>query len=130
MYVRPNILRSEAECPHCKVLPSDEYLDWFQALRTECGFGLPFKSMYRCPEYNTMIGGSQSSVHLLCADPGVYGAADIGIPKSGTRRRWIIMAAAIQLGMNNFEVCDYHLHVGIAPDDHVQVRKLYWGISR
>jgi len=129
-YIRPNITIAEASCSHCGVLPSDQYLDWFQHLRTVCGFALPFRSMYRCPDWNDNIGGSPSSVHLLCAEDNIFGAADIGISRSQPRKRWTIMAAALEFGMNNFEVCDYHLHIGIAPIDHIQVHKLYWNTSK
>jgi len=130
-YIRTNILVSEAMCPHCHILPSDTYLNWFQELRDNCGFALPFKSMYRCPVHNSTIGGSKSSVHLLSADrDGPYGAADIGISKANPRKRMVIVRKALKLGANNLEICDYHLHIGIAPDSHIQSNKLYWGVSK
>lgn len=129
-YIRANILFSEAACPHCNKLPTDEYLDWFQHLRDKCGFPLPFNSMYRCPEYNKSIGGSDTSVHLLGAEPGIYGAADIGIDRFQSKKRWILMYWAFHLGMNNFEVADGHLHIGIAPTGHPQSESLYWGKSK
>ena len=58
-----------------------EFMDLLQALRTECGFGLPVMSGYRCPEHNAAIGGGPAhpaGVALICAASAGNSAAPIG----------------------------------------------------
>lgn len=128
--VRTNISVREAACPCCGELPNDRLLDRLQALRDACGFPLPFTSIYRCPIHNKTIGGHPTSVHKLGAQDNDYGAADIGIHKRYSKKRFIILIAALDLGFNNLEVCDRHIHIGIAPSGHPQAISLYWGVSK
>ena len=126
----PNISLKEASCPCCGTMASAALLDKVQKFREACGFAIPFTSIYRCYEYNKKIKGSKLSLHLLSASSDGYGAVDCGINKSRSNNRWDMLKAAIQLGMNNFEVCDGHLHIGWAPHGHAMEHRLYWGISK
>ncbi|KKK74765.1 hypothetical protein LCGC14_2880470 [marine sediment metagenome] len=133
MTIWPNISVQEATCSCCGVMASAGLLDRIQALRDGCGFPIPFTSIYRCPDYNKKIGGSKLSLHLLSAtreDNENHGAVDCGIDKSHSKNRWTILNVARQLGMNNFEVCDGHLHIGWAPHSHAMQNRLYWGVSK
>lgn len=124
----PNISMQEATCPCCGVMASARLLDRIQALRDGCGFTIPFTSIYRCPEYNEKIKGSRLSLHLMSAtreDNENHGAVDCGINKSQSKNRWTILNVARQLGMNNLEVCDGHLHIGWAPHGHAMQNRLY-----
>ena len=127
MNLRKNISEKEAECPHCKKLPSDLFLDKLQELRDACGFALPFKSIYRCPEHNKAIGGSDDSVHIT-ETALAFGAADIGM--INPRMRMQVIGTALILGFNNIEICDKHIHVGMAPPGSRQIDCMYWGISK
>lgn len=126
----PNISMAEATCSHCGQLASAELLDKIQAFRTACGFPIPFTSICRCPEHNENIGGSKYSLHLESQKKNEFGAVDCGIPKSHSRNRWTMLNAARQLGANNIEVCDGHIHIGWAPKGHVMQNRLYWGVSK
>jgi len=126
----PNISLKEASCPCCGVMASPALLSKVQKFREACGFAIPFTSIYRCYEYNKKIKGSKISLHLLSASSDGYGAVDCGIPKSRSQNRWAMLKAAIQLGMNNFEVCNGHLHIGWAPHGHAMQHRLYWGVSK
>ena len=125
MNIRENITRKEAECPHCQKLPSDDFLDLLQTLRTLCDMPLNFSSIYRCPDFNRMIGGSHDSLHTQTRE---YGAGDI--KTRNFKKRYIIITKALKLGFNNIEVCNYHLHVGKAPKGHRQENSFFWGISK
>jgi len=127
--VRTNISVKEAACPCCGELPNDRLLNRLQALREQCGFPLRFTSTYRCPTHNRAVGGSPSSVHML-GNRDDLGAADIGIRKHYSKKRFLIIAHALDLGFNNLEVCNEHLHVGVCPESHRQHKSLYWGISK
>jgi hypothetical protein len=87
-YVRENITRKEAECPHCKEIPCYEFLDMLQSLRSFCQMPLPFTSIYRCPDYNREIGGSHDSLHTYSKNR-LFGAADIRT--QNYKKRWIIV---------------------------------------
>ncbi len=126
----PNISVEEASCSHCGQMASAELLDKIQAFRTACGFPIPFTSICRCEEHNEDIGGSKYSLHLLSMNKDGYGAVDCGVDKSQSRKRWAMLNAARQLGMNNLEVCDGHIHIGWAPHGHVMEHRLYWGVSK
>ncbi len=128
--IRKNISRREAACPHCGELPSDRLLDRIQALRDACGFPLPFTSIYRCPVHNKLIGGHPNSVHPLGNRPAGYGAGDIGLHKRYSKKRYIVVTKALALGFNNIEVCNGHLHIGLAPKGHAMLNSLYWGVSK
>lgn len=126
----PNISIEEATCSCCGEMASAELLDKIQAFRDACGFPIPFTSIYRCDEYNEKIGGSQYSLHLVSVHNDGYGAVDCGISKEQSKNRWAMLIAARQLGINNLEVCDGHIHIGWAPHGHVMQHRLYWGVSK
>jgi len=128
--IRKNISVREAACPHCGKLPSDRLLDRLQALREACSFPLPFRSINRCPIHNKLVGGHINSVHQLGAQDNDYGAGDIGLHKRYSKKRYILLNRALRLGFNNIEVCNGHIHAGIAPKGHPMYDSLYWGISQ
>ncbi len=128
--VRKNISRKEAECPHCGLLPSEEFLHLLQRLRDAYGGPLHFTSIFRCTTYNRDIKGYKYSAHKVKKKNAAYGAADIRVGRYYNRRRWIIVTLAIKLGFNNIEVCDKHIHVGRVPEDHMVYHKMPWGISK
>ena len=135
--MRRNISASEGDCKcGCGTVPSPAYLDLFQALRDRVGFSLPFTSMTRCMDHNEASGGSAISPHLLCPDPGPYGAADIGIKPRSRKdggepdKVFRIVVAALSLGANNIEVCDAHIHIGWVPHSHPMFETGYWGESQ
>ena len=67
--------------------------------------GIPFKinSGYRTIEHNEKVGGRPNSSHI------VGKAVDIAI--QGSRERWIILDALIQVGFNRFGLADTFIHV-------------------
>lgn len=135
--LRRNITVGEATCPcGCLAVASDTLLDNAQLLRDRVGFALPFNSIVRCPAYNRSIGGSTLSAHLLSLEKGPFGATDIGIkPRARSDggypdKTFRIIAVAKELGANNIEVCDGHIHIGWVPFNHAMFETLYWGRSK
>lgn len=132
-----NISKKEACCPcGCGTIASTEFLDQVQGLRDWVGFPIPINHMARCEKYNKQIGGSSTSAHLLSSQPGPHGAIDHKI-KSRSRaaggkpdRAYRMRKAAMDLGWNNFEVCNAHGHAGIVPFGHAQFEAEYWGKSK
>lgn len=130
-----NITREEATCHcGCGLLASPEWLDWLQDLRDEVGFPLPFRNITRCSEYAKM--GSSTSAHKLSSEPGLYGGADMGLkPRAravggAPDRVYQVVKTALEMGFNNIEVCDGHIHVGHVPPGHPQHECVYWGLSK
>ena len=135
--LRRNISVKEGSCPcGCNTVASDALLDNAQLLRDRVGFSLPFSSIVRCKTYNKKIGGSSVSVHLLSLEPGPYGALDIKIrPRSRKDdgqpdKVFRIVVVALQLGANNIEVCDGHVHIAWTPFGHPMFETVYWGKSK
>ncbi len=135
--LRRNISKYEASCPcGCGAVASDALLDNLQLLRDRVGFALPFNSIVRCPKYNRKKGGSTISDHLLSLESGPFGAGDIGIkPRSRVDDGFPDKAARVvntakELGANNIEVCDGHLHIGWVYFNHAMFETLYWGKSK
>ena len=132
-----NISLKEASCPcDCGTVASNELLDNAQTLRDRVGFPLPFSSIVRCPTYNKKIGGSSITVQLLSLEPGPYGALDIKIKpssrKEGGRPDLVfrIVVIALQLGANNIEICDGHVHISWTPFGQPMFETVYWGMSK
>ncbi|KKM70854.1 hypothetical protein LCGC14_1436640 [marine sediment metagenome] len=135
--LRRNITIDEAICPcSCGATPSSALLDNIQSLRDRVGFALPFNSIVRCPPYNRKIGGSIISAHLLSLEVGPFGAVDIGIKPRSRKdggypdKTFRIITVAKELGANNIEVCDGHIHIGWVPFEHPMFETLYWGRSK
>jgi len=56
----------EFQCHHCGTVKLDPaVVIKLQAMRTELGCPLYVLSGYRCPTYNTQIGGAKGSYHML-----------------------------------------------------------------
>tara|TARA_B110000046_G_scaffold74671_1_gene82765 strand:+ start:2496 stop:2915 length:420 start_codon:yes stop_codon:yes gene_type:complete len=69
--------------------------------------GIPFKvnSGYRTPFHNTMVGGVESSSHMnipCCA---------VDIKAEDSRTRFIIISAAIQVGINRIGIGKNFIHL-------------------
>ena len=70
------ITREEYTCNHCHKLPPDmsenmyplvyqKFFEDFAVIRGNFGKPINISSGYRCPEYNTKIGGSLISAHMF-----------------------------------------------------------------
>lgn len=61
----------ECKCPCCdriRIVPGFfRHMNLLEEMRQEVGHALIINSGYRCPEYNTKVGGAQRSWHLLYA---------------------------------------------------------------
>ena len=69
--------------------------------------GIPFKvnSGYRTPFHNTMVGGVESSSHMnipCCA---------VDIKADDSRTRFLIISAAIQVGINRIGIGENFIHL-------------------
>ena len=69
--------------------------------------GIPFKvnSGYRTPFHNTMVGGVESSSHIkipCCA---------VDIKAEDSRTRFLIISAAIQVGINRIGIGNNFIHL-------------------
>jgi len=72
----PNFSRSEFECRcgRCGLASmDDQFMFKLQNLRTRLGFPFPITSGYRCPNYNTSRGFTQTHASGKAADIGVRG---------------------------------------------------------
>ncbi len=128
--LRKNISYKEAECPCCKELPTPEFLDSMQTLRSTYGSVLNFTSMYRCPKYNRKIKGYQFSAHKVKIKNKAYGASDIKTARYNNRMRWNLIILALKHGFNNIEVANLHTHIARVPMDHSGYNKIIWGVSK
>lgn len=79
--------------------------------------GIPFviNSAYRTPEHNAKIGGKANSSHLK----GL--AVDISV--SGSRQRFIVLNALLEVGFTRIGIADTFIHVDL---DSGKSKEVIW----
>ncbi len=129
-HLSKNFVRGELECPHCHLLPTPEFIELLQVLRTRYGFPLRVTSGCRCQVYNTKIKGYKDSTHMVVIEGAAYGTVDIKTGRYNNKFRWNLITLALELGFNNIEVCNLHTHIGRVPDNHPGYNRIIWGVSK
>ena len=69
--------RKEMACQHCEAqLWDQEFIDWLNIVRHECGFSFPVTSGYRCHEHPIEARKSKGGAHTTgrAVDIGVRGS--------------------------------------------------------
>lgn len=99
---------AEFACSHCgELLIQEPFLDRLVACRIVAGIPFVINSGFRCLVHNMNIGGSKSSSHM-------FGwAADIACP--GSRERYLIVKAAMLVGINRIEDAGSWVHLDMDP---------------
>lgn len=94
-------------CPCCGQNWLDPRLEALvKKIENETGHELEITSGFRCEKHNKKVGGSETSSHLT----GL--AVDVAIDAS--RTRYVVVGAAIRLGINRIGVGPNYLHLDIA----------------
>ena len=103
----PNFTVSELQCPCCKELKMDqEFLYKLQTMRYKLGFPFLINSGYRCEKYNLSLPkSSELSQHLKGR------AVDIDTTRLGGHKKFILIEAAIEVGMNGIGIYRNFLHI-------------------
>jgi len=91
------------DVPHSGEYMDADFLEMLDHARHIAGIPFKINSGYRTIEHNEAVGGKQNSSHI------VGKAVDIAI--QGSRERWIILDALIQVGFNRFGLADTFIHV-------------------
>ena len=109
---------SEFECP-CELGSGEKMnIDFLHKLDKARHIAqTPFKitSGYRCKEHNLKVGGKVGSSHLK----GL--AADIGY--NGSRERYLILNALIQVGINRIGIAKTFIHCDV---DNSKDKSVIW----
>ena len=113
----PDFSVGELQCPCCKELKMDqETLYKLQVLRYKLGFPLTINSAYRCPKHNaTLPKSSDVSQHLKGR------AVDINTTKLGGHKKFLLVEAAIAVGMQGIGVYRNFLHL-----DNRTTQRVLW----
>ena len=129
-HISDNFSRKECACPCCGVIATVAFVNRLQRLRDIFDKPMRVSSMYRCPSHNKKIGGSPTSAHKYKQGASGFGAVDIKLGQRMHKDRYILVKNALELGFNNIEVADKHIHIGRVPADHPQYKRIIWGISK
>jgi len=104
-------------CGHCNVVVNPELPRVLNLVRERAGTPMVVTSGPRCPQYNIAIGGATYSEHVD------GDGADIVCTSS--RSRFLIIRAAIEVGINRIGVDDIFLHLGISKTNDQLVMWVY-----
>lgn len=91
------------DVPHSGSYMDDDFLSMLDNAREIAGIPFKINSGYRTIEHNEKVGGKPNSSHI------VGKAVDIAI--QGSRERWIILEALMQVGFNRFGLAKTFIHV-------------------
>jgi len=109
--VSPHFSLKEFECPCCRaVIVQPRLIEALQALREALGEPLPIWSGYRCPSFNSRIGGHPRSRHMIGA------AADVPAGRWGIEA---LEGLARELGLSTIPYPDrgfVHLEIDLDID--------------
>jgi len=83
------------KCNECDGEMKPSFMVRLEELREHLGFAFPISSAYRCPTYNTKIGGASSSYHMQGR------AVDIALNHD---QAWQLIAAAPKFGFRGIGI--------------------------
>ena len=122
MHITRNFTTDEMACSCCgKADMDEEFMKVLQSIRDEMQRPLKITSGYRCQEHNLKIGGRVGSSHLK----GL--AADLSY--NGSRERYLILNALIQVGINRIGIAKTFIHVDMADrleGEDKKVEAVFW----
>jgi hypothetical protein len=125
-----HVTRKESECPcGCGLVANKFTLTMADAYIQRLGSPTRITCLPRCERYNKKIGGFSKSAHLQQEG---YGAGDFAYGDSNKRTRMILTAIEwfnAKL-INNVEICDKHIHLGLVPEGHILFNVVQGGVSK
>lgn len=114
-----NFKPSEFVCPHCKQLKIDpRIVKIIQYIRDKYNKPITVTSAYRCPEYNSQIGGVPNSAHVRGY------ALDISCTTSQDRYR--LLNILLNMGLPRIGIASNFIHIDIDPDKYEKTGNVIW----
>lgn len=109
--------RADEVCCKCEacaaqldvLVPSPSIMTRLQSIRDSVNKPIVVSAGVRCLAHNQAIGGAHDSRHL----PAAADAVDVECQDSGDR--YLLVRAAIKVGVTFIEVCPSHVHLDMRP---------------